>query len=100
MELSERVAALEANQKTIFLRLNEEDRKIDNLTELTYTVKEIAVGMGNMSEKLDKIDQRMGDIEQEPLKNIKHYKRVAVGAIITAIVGFLFGIAITIIQRG
>jgi tetrahydromethanopterin S-methyltransferase subunit G len=66
MELIERVSALEANEKTIFKRLDNVDEKADSIHKLAESIAVLAKSMQNVDEKVDSIDKRLGDIEKRP----------------------------------
>ena len=94
MELIERVSALEANEKTIFKRLDCVDGKVDSIHKLAESIAVLAKSMQNVDEKVDSIDKRLGEIEKCPAEDYKAYRRIiisaALGSIVTAIIAMLF----------
>lgn len=63
-ELTEVIARSKSNTK----RLNNLDLKIENMYQLTMSVKEIALELKAMREDMNKIDDRVLAIETKPAK--------------------------------
>ena len=82
-ELNERVAALEANEHTIFHQIDEMRSEIKDLRHLTAAVEKLAAGQGVANQKLDSIGRRLLRVENEPVDDFKHYKRLIVGCLLT-----------------
>lgn len=97
----ERIACLEANVKTIFHQLDEMKLDTKAIHELAASVKLLATEMLRTRQKVEQVDDRLYKVEQQPLETYKHYKSLAVGCIITSVVGaicafvmaFVFGAA-------
>lgn len=62
--------------------------KIENIYELTISVKEIATEMKAMREDMAKIDNRVHAIEDKPSKRYDTIVGQVISLIISAIVGF------------
>ncbi len=69
--------------------------KIDNITELTIAVKEIATEVKIMREEVTKLTTRVDQIEKEPADDYKEIKKNIVKQVVTFIVGAVIsGIAV------
>jgi len=87
----ERLATLEANEKTIFKKLDEQGAQIKDLTRLTVAVEKIAVKTDSISEKVSGIDERMTAVESGPAKKWEKAKETIWVAIATGVVGAFLG---------
>ncbi len=99
MTIEERVAALEAEHKNIYHQLDELKKQTADMHELTASVKVIASEMKNVSTKVDSMDERLSEIEKEPVKAFTHYKQQIIGYIITGVIGALLGALMAAIIR-
>jgi hypothetical protein len=86
-----RIATLEANDSNIFHQLTEIKAEMKNLNRLTVAVEKIALQTQSITQKVDGIDARLGSVESAPSREYKHYKRVAIDYIVTAVLGIAFG---------
>lgn len=69
--------------------------KIDNITELTIAVKEIATEVKIMREEVTKLTTRVDQIEKEPADDYKEIKKNIVKQVVTFVVGAVIsGIAV------
>ncbi len=75
------------------LNFKEQDKRLEDIHELTYSIKEIANEVKLMREDVNKLDKRVETIEQEPAKDYKDTKK----QIKHQIIGFVFGIILTIL---
>lgn len=69
-------------------RLDIVEGKLENLAELTSSVKLLAANMDRMVKEQAKIGERLDDLEAEPAENWKKAVWVVVVALISAAVGF------------
>lgn len=93
--MEERIAKLEAITEFNSKELETLNHKVDNITELTVAVKEIAVEVKNMREEMNKLTDRVDIIEKEPANDYKDIKRNIIRQVITFIVGAIIsGIAV------
>lgn len=98
LDVNERVAKLEADDKVLFHYVDEIRSDVKDLRQLTIAVKEIAVGQKGVTEKLDRIDSRLQNVENNPAEDFRHYKRLIMGcllttsitAVVTAILSVIF----------
>ncbi|MBQ8338220.1 MAG: hypothetical protein IJY33_03665 [Oscillospiraceae bacterium] len=86
MELHERVAKLEADEKNIFHQLTEIKDEVKDIRRLTNAVEKIAVKTESIDSKVDEMGLRISAVERDPSDSFKHYKRLIAGAVISAAV--------------
>ncbi len=60
---------------------------VRQINELTVSVKEMAVNMGNMLKELEKQGERLEALEKEPGETTKQIKQTIITAIISTVVG-------------
>ena len=95
---------VEDRSKSNTKRLDEHDdkfkdinNKLEDIHELTYSIKEIATKL--MREDVNKLDTRVGNIENEPAKDYKEVKKAIRDKIILSIVGAIVGAVIALIIK-
>lgn len=97
--MEERIAKLEAITETNTKQIDIVSAKVDNITELTIAVKEIAIEVKNMREEMTKLTSRVDNIEKEPAEDYKEIKKGVVRQVVTFIVGgIISGIAVFLIK--
>lgn len=79
-------------------KFKEVEHKLEDTHELTYAIKEIATEVKLMREDVNKLDTRVGNIENEPAKTIKKLKAIR-DKIILSIVGAIVGAVIALIIK-
>ena len=85
-ELTEVIARSKSNTK----RLNNLDLKIENMYQLTMSVKEIALELKAMREDMNKIDDRVLAIETKPAKRWEGIVDKIIFTIIGILISFIF----------
>lgn len=65
----ERLVAVEERAKSNTKRLDEAERKIEDIHDLTYSIKELATETKRLREDVNKIDNRLNTLEEKPAKN-------------------------------
>ena len=83
--------------KSLKHRMNEQEERDKALTELTTSVKTLAVNMEYMAKEQTRQGERLERLEREPVEEHKHYKQTIVTSIITAVVGAVMGALLTLI---
>ena len=68
MDEKERLVAVEERAKSNTKRLDEAERKIEDIHELTYSIKELATETKRLREDVNKIDDRLNTLEEKPAK--------------------------------
>lgn len=73
--------------------------RIDKLEELTNTIQSLAITMNNtvneikyMRADVTNLDDRLGKIENEPVKRYNKFKDVIITSVLTSLVGLLVGL--------
>ena len=97
---------VEDRSKSNTKRLDEHDDKIkdinnklEDIHELTYAIKEIATEVKLMREDVNKLDTRVGNIENEPAKDYKEVKKAIRDKIILSVIGAFVGAVIALIIK-
>lgn len=85
----EKIIETEQRSKSNTKRLDEHDKKIDDIHNLTIAVKEIATEMKAMREDVNKIDKRVLAIEDKPSKRMDLIWGYIVSTLIGGIIGFV-----------
>lgn len=93
--MEERITKLETITDYNKKEIEKLSGKIDNITELTIAVKEIATEVKIMREEVTKLTTRVDQIEKEPADDYKEIKKNIVKQVVTFIVGAVIsGIAV------
>lgn len=100
MELHERVARLEADEKTIFHQLTEIKDEVKDIRRLTAAVEKIALKTESIDGKVDNMGTRISAIENEPIQNFSHYKRLILGHVITVVITAVCSGILALIMKG
>ncbi len=97
--MEERVIKLEAQVEHHSESIKEINKKVDNITNLTISVKELATEVKMMREEQTKLTARVDQIEKEPAEEYKELKKSTTRQIVTFIVGaILSGIAVFLLK--
>lgn len=97
--MEERIVKLETIMLHHDENLKDLNRKLDNITDLTISVKELATEVKLMREEQTKLTARVEEIEKEPAEDYKELKKNITKQIVTFIVGaILSGIAVFLIK--
>ena len=78
-------------------RIDQAERDIKTLTDLTTAVKEMAIHMEGIKDELEKQGERLEKIEAEPGDTWKTVKRTIITVIITAVVTGVIAALISIL---
>lgn len=87
----ERLSALETDQKNIFHQLDEIKQEQKDQRQLIVVVEQIASKTNVIAGKVNQIDERMTNLEQEPARAYKKYKETIITSVITLILGAIVG---------
>lgn len=94
-ELTETDARSRSNTK----RLDRLDRLLEEQQEMALAVKELATNMKYMLEEQKKQGARLESLEKMPIDEAIYYKRVAVGCVITGIIGAVISAVLAFIIK-
>lgn len=86
--MDEKVILIEAEQRHLTEEISDIKKKVENIYELTMSVKEIATEMKAMREDMNKIDNRVKVIEEKPAKRYDSIITQLISIIVSAIAGF------------
>lgn len=86
----ERLVETEARSKSNTKRLDNLEPKVDDIHNLTLSVREIATEMKMMREDMNKIDKRVMAIEDKPSKKMDLMWGYIVSAILSGLIVFVF----------
>ncbi len=92
-EIIEKIAHIEERAKSNTKRIDTLENKVENMYELTISVKEIATEMKAMREDVNKMDSRLSELEEKPLKEYENTK----SQIKKQVISFFIGIGLTAI---
>lgn len=92
-ELAETTARSRSNTK----RLDKLDKVAEAQQEIALAVRELATNMKYMLEEQKKQGERLENLEKAPVDEAVYYKRVAVGCVITGIIGAVLSTVLAII---
>ena len=99
MEIHERLARLEADEKNIFHQLSEIKEEVKDIRRLTNAVEQIAIKTESIDLKVDEMGSRISEVEKEPIADFTHFKRVIASAVITAALSTVTVAILTLIMR-
>lgn len=89
------VARHDEQIKTLFRRLDVQDRLVENVNSLAISTEKLAMNQKTLTDNQAKIKKDVEEIKEQPLKDYRDLKRTIITAIITGLVsvalGFLFG---------
>ena len=89
-ELIEKVAHLEEREKSNTKRIDVVENKVENIYDLTLSVREIATEMKAMREDQNKMNERLKIIEEKPIKDYEDTKKQVKGKVISFVTGIIF----------
>ncbi|MCM1327269.1 MAG: hypothetical protein NC094_12095 [Bacteroidales bacterium] len=73
------------------------EENVRRINDLTVSVREMAVNMGNMLEEQKKQGERLEKLEKEPSDSYKQIKTVIVTAVISTVVGAVISAIFTLL---
>lgn len=79
---------IDAENKTQNERISRLEDSIGQISELTISVRELAVNMQNMVKEQGKMGARLEEIENKPAKNWDKLIWAISGAVIAGVIGF------------
>ena len=88
-ELIEKVAHLEEREKSNTKRIDAVENKVENIYDLTLSVREIATEMKAMREDQNKMNERLKIIEEKPMQDYEDTKKQVKSKVISFITGII-----------
>lgn len=98
-EIAVRLENHEQEIKSLKHRMTEREEREKSLSDLTTSVKTLAVNMEYMAKEQQKQGERLEKLEHAPADDFKYYKRLIIGCILTTVVGAGIGAVLAIILR-
>ncbi|MGN1342875.1 MAG: hypothetical protein ACI4VL_06790 [Bacilli bacterium] len=86
----EKLVEIEHRSKTNAKRIDSLENKVEDIHNLTLSVREIATEMKMMREDMNKIDKRVLAIEDKPSKKMDLIWGYIVSAIVSGLIVFIF----------
>lgn len=97
--VDERLSTLEANDKTLFHKVDELKEDVRDIRRLTIAVEKIAGKVDNIDSKVNGIDERLQTVEHVPADNWAKFKQAIISSIVSVIVGGLLGALIALVVK-
>lgn len=88
-ELSTRLAAAEEQHKTLFNRLDRQEKMVDTVHKLALSVSELASKQGTMQDKLDGLCSDVEEIKEKPGKRWDGLIDKIIFTIVGAVVAYM-----------
>ena len=85
--------------KSLKHRMHDQEERDKTLTDLTTSVKTLAVNMEYMAKEQTRQGLRLERLEREPAESHKYFKRTIWTSVITTIVGAVIGAILTLITH-
>ena len=85
----ERLVEVEQRSKSNTKRLDEDERKIEDIHSLALSIRDIATEVKLMREDLNKIDKRVLAIEDKPSKKMDLIWGYVMSAVVGGIIGYI-----------
>lgn len=76
MDTNERLVKVEENTKSNQHRIDALEKKVENIHELTISVKEIAIETRATREDVNDVNQRLKKVEEKPGKNWENLTKI------------------------
>ena len=88
-QINERITRVEERSKSNTKRLDEHDKKLENIHELTVAVKEVALETRETRKDVNDMNTRLKNIEEKPAKNWNNLIEKILAGIAAAVVGYI-----------
>ena len=85
-QLTETTERSKSNSK----RIDGLEKRVEDIHSLTISVKELATELKNMREDMNKIDDRVVEIEKKPSKKLDSIWGYIVSAVVSGLIVFIF----------
>lgn len=84
-----RLTEVEERTKTCFRRIDDLEKRQDNLDELVGTVKELAIREEKVEENVKEIKVDVKTLTNKPAENWHEIVKTLIGVVVAAIAGFI-----------
>lgn len=89
VNLEHRLTEVEQRTKSNTHRLEEHDKKLDDITDLVLSVKELAMETKHLREDLNETIQRLSKLESKDADKWEKFKWLIVAGVVTIVLGYL-----------
>lgn len=89
VNIEHRLTEVEQRTKSNSHRLEEHDKKLDDITDLVLSVKELAMETKHMREDLNETIQRLSKLESKDADKWEKFKWLIVAGVVTIVLGYL-----------
>lgn len=88
-EYEERIGRIDDENIRQNKRLENLEKVVDKITDLTSSIREMTVSIGSMQKELEKQGQRLEAIEEEPADKWRTLTKTVLTVIVSAVIGYL-----------
>lgn len=88
-EYEERVARIDDENTRQNHRLENLEKVVDKITDLTSSIREMAISLSSMQKELEKQGKRLEAIEEEPAEKWRTLTKTVLTVIASAVIGYL-----------
>ena len=88
-DLEHRLTSVEQRSQSNTHRLDEHEKKLDDITDLVLSVKELAMETKHMREDLNETIQRLSKLESKDADKWDKFKWLIVAGLVTLVLGYL-----------
>ncbi len=85
---NEKIIRIEENNKNSIKRLDNLEKKIQDISNNTISIKEVAIEVRQMREELSKVEYKVNGLEQKPKKRWDNMINQIISLIVAGIVGY------------
>lgn len=85
------VARHDEQIKTLFRRLDAQDRLVENVNQLAISVEKLAINQKTLTDNQNKIKKDVEEMKEQPAKDYRDLKRTIVTAILTGLISIALG---------
>lgn len=86
---NEKLIRIEESNKNAIKRLDNLERKIEDVCEITISIKELTMEIKQMREEVNKMEKRVEVLEEKPKKRWDTIINQIISLIVAGIMGFL-----------
>lgn len=90
-EIAVAVARHDEQLKTLFRRLDAQDRLVENVNQLAISVEKLAINQKTLTDNQKKIKEDVEEIKEQPAKDYRDMKKTIITAILTGLISIALG---------
>lgn len=77
--------------KTLFSRVDQQEKMMESINTLTVSVKELALGLGRVQKDVSELQDDVEVIKQKPAKKWEDISSKVIWALLAAVIGLVLG---------